>query len=256
MRELAGALIAFVVAVVTTPAGVSGAVLLFPIQVGILGVPSPAATPTNLLYNVVATPGSVARHALHREIPRQLTLVTLAGTLPGVVAGALLRATVLDGPQAVAAIIAIVLAPLGLSMVLGWPAGSRGPRRLKGLGLATTGLAVGLVGGIYGIGGGALLAPVLVVGGYAVRRAAPAALAVTLITSVAGVVVFETLAILGDTDSGVGPQWLLGLAMGAGGLAGGYVGARYASRVPEAVLRRLLGCVVLLVAVRYGADLL
>ena len=48
---------AYLIAVVTTPAGISGAVLLLPFQVTVLGTPSPSVTPTNLLYNVVATPG-------------------------------------------------------------------------------------------------------------------------------------------------------------------------------------------------------
>ena len=52
----------FAVAVATTPVGVSGAVFLLPIQVSLLGVPSPAVTPTNLLFNVVAVPAALARH--------------------------------------------------------------------------------------------------------------------------------------------------------------------------------------------------
>jgi hypothetical protein len=51
----------FVVVTIASPAGVSGAVLLVPFQVGVLGTPSLAATPTNLLYNVVATPGALYR---------------------------------------------------------------------------------------------------------------------------------------------------------------------------------------------------
>ena len=47
-----GAACSFVLALVTTPAGVSGAVLLLPIQLSVLHVPSPAVTPTNLLFNV------------------------------------------------------------------------------------------------------------------------------------------------------------------------------------------------------------
>jgi uncharacterized membrane protein YfcA len=46
-----GALCAFLLTLVATPAGVSGAVLLLPIQLSILHVPSPAVTPTNLLFN-------------------------------------------------------------------------------------------------------------------------------------------------------------------------------------------------------------
>jgi uncharacterized protein len=47
---------AFAIALTATPAGVSGVVLLLLFQVSVLGTPSPAVTPTNLLYNVVATP--------------------------------------------------------------------------------------------------------------------------------------------------------------------------------------------------------
>ena len=53
---------AFVIALVTAPAGISGVLLLLPFQVAVLGTPSPAVTPTNLLYNVVATPGALYRY--------------------------------------------------------------------------------------------------------------------------------------------------------------------------------------------------
>jgi uncharacterized membrane protein YfcA len=79
------------VAVLTAPVGVSGAVFLLPIQLDLLRVPSPAVTPTNLLFNVVATPGALLRDkrsgSLGGTLPRQL----LAGTLPGVVVGTLVR---------------------------------------------------------------------------------------------------------------------------------------------------------------------
>ncbi len=52
---------AFLLALITTPAGVSGAVLLLPIQLSVLHVPSPAVTPTNLLFNVAAVPGGLLR---------------------------------------------------------------------------------------------------------------------------------------------------------------------------------------------------
>jgi uncharacterized protein len=60
--QAAAVVAAFVLAAVATPAGISGAVLLLPFQVSVLGTPSPAVTPTNLLYNVVATPGALYRY--------------------------------------------------------------------------------------------------------------------------------------------------------------------------------------------------
>jgi uncharacterized protein len=52
---------AYLIATITTPVGISGAVLLLPFQVSVLGTPSPAVTPTNLLYNIIATPGALCR---------------------------------------------------------------------------------------------------------------------------------------------------------------------------------------------------
>jgi uncharacterized protein len=54
-------LVAFAVCALTTPAGVSGAFLLLPCQVSVLGFTSPTVSPTNLVYNMVATPGGLFR---------------------------------------------------------------------------------------------------------------------------------------------------------------------------------------------------
>jgi len=58
-KELIALVAAYAIAAISTPAGISGAVLLLPFQVSVLGTPSPAVTPTNLLYNIVATPGAL-----------------------------------------------------------------------------------------------------------------------------------------------------------------------------------------------------
>jgi uncharacterized membrane protein YfcA len=60
--EIAALAVAYLVAVLATPAGISGAVLLLPFQVSVLGTPSSAVTPTNLLYNVIATPAALYRY--------------------------------------------------------------------------------------------------------------------------------------------------------------------------------------------------
>lgn len=246
-HEGLGAVIAFVVSTVTTPAGVSGAVLLVPVQVSILGVPNPALTPTNLLYNVIATPGAMLGY---RGFDRALVRLLAAGTVPGVIVGAILRVTVLDGPQAFFGVIAAVLLPLGVWLLLDRPARQRPARESRIVALA---LAVGLIGGIYGIGGGSLLAPLLVGMGLSVLAVAPASIAVTFLTSVVGVVAFALLSL---TQSGsIAPDWSLGIALGLGGLAGGYCGARLQGRLPEALIRRGLGVLAILLAARYAIEL-
>ncbi len=92
---LAGALCGFLLALVTTPASVYGAVLLLPVQVSILRVPSPAVTPTNLLFNVFAVPGGLLRFWREGRLFGPLAGLLLTGTLPGVIAGAVLRVELL-----------------------------------------------------------------------------------------------------------------------------------------------------------------
>ncbi|MGI8447709.1 MAG: sulfite exporter TauE/SafE family protein [Streptosporangiaceae bacterium] len=244
---------AFLIAVLATPAGVSGAVLLLPFQVAVLGTPSPAVTPTNLLYNVVATPGALYRYWRQGQAGGTLAWLLIAGTLPGVVAGSVIRVELLPSPQVFDLVVAAVLLPLGSWLALTRPARpGRPPRRpvqVPRLVLILLAAAVGCVGGIYGIGGGSILAPVLIGTGRPASEVAPAALASTFVTSVAGVVTFTVLSL--HQRGAVAPDWPTGLALGAGGLAGAYTGARIQSRLPDQLIRRLLGILVVAIAGRY-----
>src|ERR1700739_1729505 len=111
--EIVALVAAFLIALVASPAGISGAGLLLPFQVSVLGTPSPAVTPTNLLYNVVATPGALYRYWRQKQTGGRLALVLIAGTLPGVIAGSVIRVELLPGPRVFALIVAAVLLPLG-----------------------------------------------------------------------------------------------------------------------------------------------
>jgi hypothetical protein len=110
---------AFAIAVLATPAGISGAVLLLPFQVSVLSTPSPSVTPTNLLYNVVATPGALFRYWRQGQTGGRLALALIAGTLPGVVAGSVIRVELLPGDRLFDFVVAAVLLPLGLWLAAG-----------------------------------------------------------------------------------------------------------------------------------------
>src|SRR6516225_10226892 len=156
----------------------------------------------------------------------------ITGTLPGVIAGSVIRVELLPGPRAFDLVIAAVLVPLGTWLALTRPPGPDGPGRparpMRAPALITLAAAVGCVGGIYGIGGGAILAPILIGSGRRPAEVAPAALAATFVTSVAGVLTFTILSV--HESGSVAPDWPTGIALGIGGLAGGYTGARIQSR--------------------------
>ena len=244
---------AFVMAVLATPAGVSGAVLLLPFQVSVLGTPSPAVTPTNLLYNVVATPGALYRYWRQGQTGGRLALVLIAGTLPGVIAGSIIRVELLPSAHVFDFVVAAVLLPLGAWLALTSPIRADGEvrpaRAFPAPALILLAAVVGCVGGIYGIGGGSILAPILIGSGRRPAEVAPAALASTFVTSVAGVITFTILSI--HQHGSVAPDWPTGIALGIGGLAGAYTGARIQSRLPDVLIRRLVGILVVAIGARY-----
>ena len=247
---------AYLVAVVATPAGISGAVLLLPFQVSVLGTPSPAVTPTNLLYNVIAAPGALYRYWRQQQTGGRLAVVLVGGTLPGVIAGSVIRVKLLPDAHVFDLVVAAVLLPVGTWLALArTPRAGRPGRRTWPVpvpALLALAVAVGCVGGIYGIGGGSILAPVLIGSGRKPAEVAPAALAATFVTSVAGVIAFTVLSV--HQHLPVAPDWRTGIALGIGGLAGGYTGARIQPRVPDALIRHLVGVLVIAIGAYYLAS--
>lgn len=121
--------------------------------------------------------------------------------------------------------------------------------------IAALALVVGIIGGIYGIGGGSLLAPILVGRGLPIPTVAPAALTSTFVASVAGAITFAILAAV-NPGHDIAPAWAIGIAAGAGGLIGGYLGARLQPRLPETALRIVLGGLAIATAALYAAETL
>src|SRR5262249_40327090 len=126
------------------------------------------------------------------------------------------------------------------------PAPEPGARRsrLPRAALVVIAAAVGRVGGIYGVGGGSILAPGLIADGHPPAPAPPAALASPLATSGGR---GRTFPLHGARPHGRPPDWPTGILLGIGGLAGGYAGARFQHRLPEAAIRRGLGIVIVAV---------
>lgn len=111
---------------------------------------------------------------------------------------------------------------------------------------------VGIVGGIYGIGGGSIIAPFFVTFfGLPVHTVAGAALMGTFITSVAGVSFYQIIAPF-YPDISVAPDWLLGVLFGLGGMAGMYLGACCQKFVPARVIKWMLAGIIVFTAAKYA----
>jgi len=80
--------VAYVVSFITSMGGVSGAFLLLPSQVSMLGYTAPSVSATNQVFNIVAIPSGVYRYIREGRMLLPLTWAVIIGTLPGVFIGA------------------------------------------------------------------------------------------------------------------------------------------------------------------------
>ena len=77
-------LLMFVISFFTSISGLSGAFLLLPLNMSLLGFTSVSVTATNFLYNAVGIPGGVFRFIREKRMVWPLACWMVAGTLPGV----------------------------------------------------------------------------------------------------------------------------------------------------------------------------
>ena len=278
-------MVAFFVSFFTSMGGVSGAFLLLPFQVSFLGYTAPSVSGTNQVFNIVAIPSGVYRYIKEGRMLWPLTWAVIIGTLPGVFIGAWVRIEYLPNPKNFKFFVAFVL------LYIGWRLfkdiiKSKNKDKDKGLqpGAVFSShvvvvktstvrqvkfeydgetftfspltiyilcFLVGIIGGIYGIGGGAIVAPFFVaIIGLPVYTVAGAALMGTFITSVAGAIFYQFLAQF-YPDMSISPDWLLGGLFGAGGMLGMYLGARTQKFVPAKIIKGILCVCILFVAGNY-----
>ncbi|WP_045220110.1 sulfite exporter TauE/SafE family protein [Desulfonatronum thioautotrophicum] len=295
----------FAVAFVCSMGGVSGANLLLPFQMSVLGFVTPAVSATNHLFNIVAIPSGVYRFIREGRMVWPLTWVVIAGTVPGVLLGVFLRVQYLPDPTHFKVFAGLVLLYIGFVMVRSIIKGpipgsdkASSEKRFQELvtgfrkkqartdeplprisvdqiglksidysfygekisaptmGIFILSAIVGVVGGMYGIGGGAIIAPFFVaVFQLPVYTIAGACLMGTFITSVVAALLFQAIAPF-YPHMAVAPDWTLGILMGVGGMIGMYAGARMQKFVPAKAIKWLLAFILVFTGGRYVLDFL
>ena len=297
-------LVALVVSTFTSMAGVSGAFILLPFQMSVLGFTSPAVSSTNFVYNIVAIPSGVYRYFKEGRMAWPLTWVVIVGTLPGVFIGYYLRTLYLPDPRAFKLFVGLVLLYIGSRLLYELTGRAQASKTKLGEldkkfaeraklikeqrhSQAAAGLPpeavvktvtfnfkiieyefwgerfrfsvpamlllaflVGIIGGTYGIGGGAIIAPFCVaVFHLPVYTVAGAALLGTFLTSIVGVFFYSVLPAVNGVSTS--PDWALGFLFGAGGFAGMYLGARLQKFVPQKFIKLMLGTMIVSLALKY-----
>lgn len=263
----------FVISFFCSGAGISGAFLLLPWQIAFLGYVAPGVSGTNQIFNILACPGGVFRYWREGRLLWPLALALSAGTLPGIFIGAWLRVDWLDNPAKFKIFASFILLWIGLRLLrkshggqAGVPSGvveEASALSLNGFSfnfdgkrhhvrfwpLFTLAFFVGIAGGAYGVGGGAIISPFLLAFfGLPIHAIAGATLFSTFLTSIAGVTAYT---LLGQGSPQAAPDWGLGLCLGLGGIAGMYLGAATQKRLPARLIRKALAIVVILLGLSW-----
>jgi uncharacterized membrane protein YfcA len=271
-------LVAFIISFFTSMAGISGAFLLLPFQMSVLGFSTPSVSSTNLLYNVTGTPGGVYRYLKEGRLVWPIAITIVSGIIPGVLIGYYLRVKYLPDPSAFKLFVGLVLMVVAFRLIReAWTNKTESAAEICGLndkvvspsigfnkirfdfkgitytiqsiGLIMLSFAVGIISGIYGIGGGSIIAPFCIAFfRLPVHTIAGAVLLGTFTSSAAGVIFYSFISINGSTAA---PDWALGILFGIGGLFGMYFGAKCQRYVPEKIIKIILALIILSIATKY-----
>ena len=246
--------------------GVGGGFMIVPLLNLAFGVQYEVAVGSSLALTVGAGAAGTARHLRLKNVELKSVLVMGGSAVCGVLLGAMLqvRASSALGPQAFKMLmdgIFIVVLSLTAWVVLRSADEGRsgqallqrlpgGPRidlpgaKLSGVslpGLCLIGLAIGVLTGMIGIGGGVLFMPLLiVVVGLGPRLAVGTSLGVVTFGSIAGTIKHG---LLGHVSLMVAMSLLIGSAFGV------LIGAHFCQRLHETRLRRFFAMLVMLVVV-------
>ncbi len=266
---------------ITSIGGISGAFILLPFQMSVLGYTDPGVSATNLLFNVVAIPLGVWRLYREKRLVWSLAAANALGTLPGIFLGGFLRIRYLPDPRHFKLFVALVLAYMVFRLVLDLRnkrsnskvhcaktcrvenetvsgaatlfvfQGEQYHVSLVSLGIISA--FVGVAGGMYGIGGGAMIAPLLVtMYRVPVHVIAGAALVGTFVASLGGVGFYTWLGpMINTSQASVTPDWGLGLLLGMGGAIGIYTGARLQKFIQPFWIKIILSASMLFIIFKY-----
>ena len=261
-----------VVGIVIGSLGGGGGIVTVPVLVYLLSMEPVVATTASLVIVGIASLASLAAHARHGVVRWRAGLVFgvlgLAGTWAGstaarlvdpqrllvafgmlllTVAVLMLRSSARPGPSQEPADGTHPDAPTApnASGVHGPPRGHRVARRSvhshRGWALVGTATGVGLLTGFFGVGGGFVVVPALVL-----LLRLPMAGAVG--TSLLVVTVNSGTALATRLAHGVALDWPVVWLFTAGAVAGGLVGAAFSRRLPDRALSRAFAVLLVLVA--------
>lgn len=229
--------------------GVGGGVLMVPAALYLVpGTDFHLAKAASLVVIVASAAIGVWTHHRHRSVAFGTGALLALGGLAGAAVSVLLLERVADGT--LAALFGLFLAATGAHLILAPKPRPRrwGPARERAY-LVALGLVAGLLAGAFGVGGGIVMVPGLVVAGVGMHLAVGTSLVAVLGNAAGGTAAHLAL--------GYGPALAaLGVPLALGAVPGTHLGSRLAHRLHADRLKRLFGAFLVLVGLAMALETL
>lgn len=223
--------------------GSGGSIITVPVLVYLVGQPDKIAIAGSLgVVGAVALVGAL-QNAVKGQLHWRSVLWFGVPGMAGTYAGSWLSGLVSGAMQlAVFALVMLAASVMMFRRARYEPHGRPHPVPL----LIVQGLAVGVLTGFVGVGGGFLILPALVLlGGLGMHMAIGTSLAIIALNAFTGF--FKHMAML--AHEGLALDWKVLGTFVLIGAVGSIAGSRFASRVPQATLRRVFAVFLVLMAV-------
>lgn len=229
--------------------GVGGGIIMVP-ALTYLGIPPSQIASTSLFAVTSTSVSSTVEYSRQKRINYKLGVMMAALAIPGAVIGAVISGNLgLDQFRLYFGIL-LVLAGIYIlyknAILRENEKRTKMPAPYRYLAVAAASVGAGVMSSLFGVGGGVIFVPVmLLILGVGIHRAAATSQLTLVITSIAGVL---THIALGH------PDYLFALALSAGAFAGAQIGARLSKSVKDTLLQKILGVILIAIGIKMILD--
>jgi uncharacterized membrane protein YfcA len=225
--------------------GLGGGIIVVPVLT-FLGFPPTVAASNSLFAALSNATASTISYSKQKRIEYSLGLKLGLLSIPGTVLGAIISTDV--APDIFKILFGFVLIASAAYIFLRKKIESKEKTISKQMIVFAIGASffAGIISSFFGIGGGIIFVPLMVVGmGMAMKKAAPTSQMILLFASLSGVIVHS---LLGH------PDFLQAGMLSIGSFIGGLVGARLSIDIKERYLQILVTVVILIAAAKLFFD--
>jgi uncharacterized protein len=227
--------------------GVGGGIIMVP-ALTFLNVPPTQAASTSLVAVTSTSVSSTLEYSRQKRIDYRLSLEMAACAIPGGILGAFLSDYLPQESFKIYFGTLLILTGIYIlyrNLILRRGAVKKPSVTLRAF-VFVAAFCSGLISSLFGVGGGIIFVPAMVLAlGLTMHRAAATSQLTLLMTSLSGVF---THSFLGH------PNYLQAVALSAGAFVGAQLGARISGMAEEILLQRLLGLMLVAVAITFIFD--